>query len=90
MDSLLHVYFNSFTTVKFKIENPLVLPAEGETISFEWRDFIQNETVVKKIESYEEGDVFICEILFRKYYKGVVETHIYLHERKDYIRLKKK
>jgi hypothetical protein len=90
LESLLHVYFNSFTTVKFKIENPSVLPGEGEKITFEWKEFIQNENVVKKIEAYEETDAFICEIMFRKYFKGCVETHIYLHERKDYVRLKKK
>jgi hypothetical protein len=86
--SVLYVHFEkAFETScrhDFEIYNPMVLPIEGEGIEFEWRDFIKNEDFIKELEDFDLGDTWTCNILFKKYYKDRIETHIVLMDEKSY------
>jgi hypothetical protein len=88
MTSVLYVNFDRGFKTKgdhdFKIYNPLVLPIEGEGIDFEWRNFLDNEDLIKELEVFDESNVWICNILFKKYYRNQIETHIVLMDDKSY------
>jgi hypothetical protein len=87
MTSVLYVHFDmSFKSGSsdFKIHSPLVLPTEGETVDFEWRNFLDNEALIEEMEIFAEGSVWICNVLFKKYYKNQIETHITLMDEKSY------
>ena len=84
MVSVLRVHFNSLIKTSFTIEDPAVMPLEGEVISFSWADFLDNADDVKILEAYELDDLLICNVLSRMYYKDKVETLVVLFEREHY------
>jgi hypothetical protein len=61
-----------------------VLPEEGEMVCFDWESFMDKKKEIKKLKKYEDNGALICNILFRKYYKEYVETHIVLFEEAVY------
>jgi hypothetical protein len=88
MTTVLHVLFEKGFESKckheFKIHNPVVLPAEGEIVDFEWRNFLDNEDFIKELEYFDENDLWFCNIHSKKYYKNHIETTILLTDEKTY------
>lgn len=83
MTSVLSVHFNRGFK-DFEIYNPVVLPVEGECMDFEWKNFLDDEEEVKKLTEFGEDNIWMCHILFKKYYKNQIETHILLMDEEDY------
>ena len=88
MTSVLCIHFDKGFEAKgkheFKVYNPLVLPTEGECLQFEWRNFLDNEDLIKELDDFDENHIWICNILFKRYYKNQIETHIVLMDEKSY------
>jgi|GEM_PF-2585620 len=60
MTSVLYDHFDvgfKSGSLDLKIHSPLVLPAEGETVYFEWRNFLDNEALIEELEIFAEGSV---------------------------------
>ena len=84
MEILLKVAFNSLVTVEFSIENPPVLPLEGEIFSAAWDSFILDKKAVKKIKDYEEGHVFLTHVIFKHFDKDRITVQVSLFEENHY------
>ncbi|MBN8720651.1 MAG: hypothetical protein J0H85_14465 [Sediminibacterium magnilacihabitans] len=85
MDIFLQVNFNSITSECFTIVNPPVIPNTGDTVDFEFSEFIENKKEVRKLENYLENGLFIAERLSISYYKEHVKVILVLHEDKHFI-----
>ncbi len=85
MESRIEVHFSNFSSDhEFRIENPSMLPCEGEIFSCEWSDYIADDKLVKELKEFEENSIFIVNILHREYKKARATLHIVLYNEEHY------
>ncbi len=84
MDVYMKIHFNSITNPTFTIKNPPVIPIMGESIDFDFREFIEDKEEADKVEKYKENDIFFAGSVDKYYYKDRVEVHVTLFEEKHF------
>ena len=77
---------HSFTTDSIKIENTPIVPFEGQSIRVRWDDYLDDLALVKKLEDFEDDDMFVVHVGTVEYKKEEVITHIVLMAESDYNR----
>jgi len=88
MKVILKVNFDSISNAEFYIENPPVIPVEGDSVSFEWKDFISDKKEIKKLENYDKNHIWMVNVLFKRYSKKQALVQIVLMEEGEYSRWK--
>jgi hypothetical protein len=87
MDTILRVNFDSYQfNTQFEIKNPPFLPMEGECFSARWEDFISDPEMVQALNTYEDDEIFITNLVNKHYTKDRLEVIIVLVEEKQYER----
>jgi hypothetical protein len=87
MEITLSVIFNSLVKERFEIKNPPVLPNEGDTVSFKWEDYLNDQENIRKLREYELNSKFLrANIITKRYSKEGVEVVIFLFEESDYLK----
>jgi hypothetical protein len=90
MEITLRVVFNSLVKERFEIKNPPVLPNEGDTITFKWEDYLNDQENIQKLREYEYNRMFRAKIITKRYSKDGIEVVILLFEESDYLKEEQK
>lgn len=77
---------HSFTTDSIKIENTPVIPLEGQSVRVRWDEILEDVALIKKLEDFEDDDMFVAHVGTIEYKKEEVITHIVLMAESDYNR----
>ncbi len=83
MQVILSVNFTSLLNTSFQIINPLVLPVEGDVFDCEWKDFIEDTSIVQTLEDNADC-IWIVNVISKHYYKDKVILTITLVESSNY------
>lgn len=67
-----------------EINEPAVLPNNGEVIYCKWPDFIKDKEMLSKLEKQEEGQMFRAEVLYKIYTADRVTVQVLLHKDSEY------
>lgn len=73
-----------FANTWITIENTPVVPNEGEMIHIYWADYISDKSLARRLEEFEDNEVFMVHIISRYYKKDQVITNIMLYSEHDY------
>jgi hypothetical protein len=77
---------HSFTTNSIRIENTPIVPFEGQSVRVRWDEILEDAELVKKLEDFEDDDMFVAHIGTIEFKKHEVITHIVLMAESDYNR----
>jgi hypothetical protein len=83
MQVILSVNFTYLLNTSFQIINPLVLPVEGDVFDCEWKDFIEDTSIVQTLEDNADC-IWIVNVISKHYYKDKVIITITLVESSNY------
>lgn len=85
MELILSIGFNSLLhNTYFEINNPPVVPIEGELFDCHWADFIQDKEAIDTLEDHDDNGVWITHIVSKHYFKNKVVIHVQLFEEQHY------
>jgi hypothetical protein len=88
MKTILSIGFNSrLQSTYFDIENPSVIPNEGEVFDCNWQDYISDEKALLALEEYSETGIWMTNIVSVYFSKEKTVVHISLMEEEHYIKL---
>lgn len=73
-----------FANTWITIENTPVLPNDGEMMHIDWEDYIEDKSLVERLEAFEDNEVFMVHFVSRYYKKDRVITNIMLYSEHDY------
>ena len=79
----LSIGFNDMNTW-FSIDNPIVIPMEGEGFSCKWSDYISDKKAIKELNEFSEYDIHKVHIIDKEYSKDKVVINISLFSSDDY------
>lgn len=77
---------HSFTNDSIKIENTPIVPLEGQSIRVRWDEILEDVELIKRLEDFEDDDMFVVHVGTVEYKKDEVITHIVLMAESDYNR----
>lgn len=89
MKTSLHINFDdgqSFTNDSIKIENAPIVPFEGQSVRVRWDEILEDVDLIKRLEDFEDDDMFVAHVGTIEYKKEEVITHIVLMAESDYNR----
>lgn len=72
------------------IKNPPYFPKEGDIFGCKWDDYISDRTILKKLEEFEEDDVWVVSHYFIDYSKRVCKYTVVLIDALSYETSQKK
>jgi len=78
MDLRLRFEFEGVDATGFTIFDPPTIPVQGETVDFNWEDFVTNEKELERLSDFCDNSDFKADILARRYTKDYVEVLIVL------------
>lgn len=84
MKVILRIQFDSICHATFDIENPPVIPNEGEIVDFRWSEFIDDKNDLRLLTEYGEYGVWVANILCKTYAKDNVIVFVALMQEEHY------
>ena len=79
MKIVLSIGFDEKITDYFEIENPAIIPLEGETFDCKWDDFITDLKLLEILQEEDDmGTCWIVHIVYKYFSKNQITIHISL------------
>lgn len=88
MKTILRISFDSITQETFELQDPPVIPVEGDILDFTWADFIADKNELEKLELFSEDNIWIANIACKTYSKTHAVVYVVLFEEESYISLR--
>lgn len=68
----------------FEIQNPPVLPENGDILNFDWESYLSDKRQISLIHSFEQEHSFVAQIVGKAYSPKQVVVTVSLHKDVDY------